>query len=206
MLKKIYRIIKWFDKTFVNNFGLIVNIFILFTTFWIWFEANTISRSQNSISEKQTKILESQTKILATQTNIQKEQLDFEKEKNWSDTAKDYREKMNQLFDKILTSDEILVDVHKKIKDSNKVENQDNLDRYVSEFEDIWELFCDWKIKLADLKWVLWKQLRYTCWNSQIYGYYKSSKSGLSWMCKILFPSSTGMAKYANSSRCPVIK
>ena len=44
---------------------------------------------------------------------------------------------MNELFDKLMGLDPILSTVHSKVRDGIKVESQQNLDRYVSEFEEI---------------------------------------------------------------------
>ena len=67
--------------------------------------------------------------------------------------------------------------VHSKIRDGEKVVEQKNLDRYVSEFEDIGALFCDNKIKIADLRTILKFDLQFTCGNKQIYNHYQNTKS-----------------------------
>lgn len=87
--------------------------------------------------DDQTAILETQTDILRKQADIENNSLEFEKHKFGSEIAKANEDKMNTLFDKIMGSDDILTKVHQKIRDGNEVENMTNLDRYVSEFEEI---------------------------------------------------------------------
>lgn len=201
------------NKKYIEGRSFVVNVLLLCVTFWIGFEANDIANKQNQftkqqniISDTQTEILQQQTDILDRQTDIQNNALDFDKEKHSADVMKDYRDQMNSLFDKITGGDPTLTAVHDKIMTWSKIDIQKNLDKYVNEFENIWALYCDGKIKLADLRTILKNQLSYVCWNEQIYHYYQNTKSGISWMCSVLFPKSTVMAKYVNLSRCPILK
>ena len=141
----------------------------IFITFWIGCIANAIANKQNSITEfqnsisqdqsiilrRQTEILEAQTSLIEEQTQISADALQFEKDKNFSDTAKEYREKINNLFDKITYQDPTLTAVHEKIIKGEEVQVDKNLDRYVNEFEDIGSLYCDGRIRFTDLKIIL---------------------------------------------------
>lgn len=169
-------------------------------------QANIIAEQQTIIASQQKEIAQQQTDILDRQTEIQENSLKFEQDKHRTDTAKEYREKINDLYDKITSSDDVLIAVHNKVRNWEKVLDQWNLDRYVSEFENIWALFCDSKIKLADLRTILQSNLEFTCWSSQIYNHYQNTKSWLSGMCKKIFPWSTVMAKRANPDKCPILK
>lgn len=155
---------------------------------------------------RQTDILEKQTEILARQSSIQENQLEFEKQKNWTDTAKEYREQMNNLYDRITYADSILSKIHNSIKAGEKINDIQKLNRYVNEFENIWALFCDWKIKKSDLVFILKSTIEPVCWNSQIFNYYQNTKSWLSWMCEVLFPWSSVMAKYKDPNKCVILK
>lgn len=175
-----------------------VLLLIITVIFWI---------IQILILFRQTDILEKQTEILSKQSDIQENQFTFEKEKNWTDTAKDYREIMNDLYDKVnWVNSETLRSVHLKVINWEKVADVNNLDMYVNEFENIWSLYCDWKIKKADLSFIFKRTIESVCWNAQIYYHYQNTKSWLSWICESLFPWSSVMAKYANSEKCIILK
>lgn len=192
---------------------VILWVFTLWVTIWIGIvangiasEQNTIATNQASIMDDQTAILETQTQILKRQTDIENSSLEFEKHKFGSEIAKANEDKMNVLFDKIMGWDDILTKVHQKIRDGIEIENMTNLDRYVSEFEQIWWQYCDGSIQKSDLIRIFKNQIQYTCGNAQIYNHYQNTKSGLSWLCKTLFPNSTVMAKYANPDKCIALK
>lgn len=185
---------------------LLISFLILLTTIWIWTEANSISNNQNKISEKQTNILLKQTEILANQTNIQKNQYIFDKEKSWSEVANKNRDDMNNLYDKITYSDQTLVNVNRKIINWERIENKENLNRYVNEFENIGSLYCDSKIRKTDLEFILKKTFENVCWSEQINSNYKNLRSWISWICYTLFPKSTWMALYKNINKCPILK
>jgi len=175
-----------------------VLLFIITVILWI---------IQIFILFRQTDILWKQTEILAEQTDIQKKQLNFEQEKNWTDTAKEYREIMNNLYDKVnWVNSEILRNVHLKVINWENVWDIKNLDMYVNEFENIWALYCDWKIKKADLDFIFKRTIEQICWNAQIYHHYQNTKSWLSRICESLFPWSSVMAKYANPEKCTILK
>jgi hypothetical protein len=180
---------------------------------WIWWIANGIASEQNTIAINQVSIMDDQTAILETQTDILRKQadiennsLEFEKHKFGSEIAKANEDKMNTLFDKIMGWDDILTKVHEKIRDGNEVKNMTNLDRYVSEFEEIGWQYCNGSVQKSDLIRILKNQIQYTCGNKQIFFHYQNTKSGLSWLCKALFPGSTVMAKYANPNKCLSLK
>lgn len=192
---------------------VIVWFLTLMVTVWIWWIANGIASEQNSIAlnqasimDDQTAILETQTKILKQQTEIENNSLEFEKNKFGSEIAKANEDKMNMLFDKIMGWDDTLTKVHQKVRDGIIVENMTNLDRYVSEFEEIGWQYCDGSVQKSDLIRIFRSQIQYTCGNAQIYNHYRNTKSGLSWLCKTLFPNSTVMAKYANADKCVALK
>lgn len=211
---------KWWSESWATNIDLLLQFLLLVTTVYIGMVANGIADRQNAIAIEQTKfaqeqtryssqqttILSQQTEILKTQTALQEQSLTFDKEKNWADTAREYREKLNGLYDKITTSDGILIKVHDKIKNRERIQDIKNLDRYVWEFEDIGALFCEGKVKIADIRTILKSNLVYVCWSDQIYNHYQDTKSGLSGMCSVIFPKSTGMAKFANPTKCPLLK
>lgn len=179
----------------ISWFMFLVSLLMLITT-----------RRQTNISKNQTEILSQQTLILSQQTEIQSGQLEFQKDKHWTDTAKDYREGMNNLFDEIYFVEEwVLRDVHKKIMNWEKIQNLSYLDRYVNEWENIWALFCDNKIKIMDLKGILKSPLEKVCGNPQIYYRYQNTRSGISAMCETLFPWSSVMATFADTSKCPIL-
>lgn len=203
--------IKEFSLTWSDIFAIIAILISIVSAFYTYRttiytkQANIIAEQQTIIATQQKEIAQQQTDILDRQTQIQENSLKFEQDKHRTDTAKEYREKINDLYDKIINTDPILVAVHSKVRNWEKVIEQWNLDRYVSEFENIWALFCDNKIKLADLRTILQSNLEYTCWNAQIYNHYQNTKSWLSGMCKRLFPWSSVMAKRANPDKCPIL-
>lgn len=175
-----------------------VLLFIITVIFWIF---------QILILFMQTYILWKQTEILSKQSDIQEKQFIFEQDKNWTDTAKEYREIMNNLYDKVnWVNSEILRNVHLKVMTWEKVLDLKHLDMYVNEFENIWALYCDWKVKKSDLDFIFKRTIEPICWNAQIYHHYQNTKSWLSWICESLFPWSSVMAKYANSEKCIILK
>lgn len=189
---KLKEIWQWLKK---HHEVLLLIITVIFWIIQIW------------ILFKQSDILENQTKILTKQSEIQERQFAFEQEKNWTDTAKEYRENMNNLYDKVnWVNSEILRNVHLKVINWEKVWDIKNLDMYVNEFENIWALYCDWKIKKADLDFIFKRTIEPICWNAQIFHRYQNTKSWLSWICESLFPWSSVMAKYANPDKCVILK
>lgn len=191
---------------FIAIFVSVVSAFYTYRTAVYTRQANIIAEQQTIIATQQKEIAQQQTDILDRQTEIQENSLSFEQDKHRTDTAKEYREKINDLYDKITIIDPILVAVHNKVRNWERVLDQWNLDRYVSEFENIWALFCDSKIKLADLRTILQSNLEYTCWNNQIYNHYQNTKSWLSGMCQKIFPWSSVMAKRSNPDKCPILR
>lgn len=200
--------------SFIDKYwSVVINCLLLLVTLWIWISANKIAHKQNEIAEQQntisnqqTRILQQQTDILSTQADIQNNALEFEKDKNRTDTAKEYREKIGVLYDKVTSTDEILIAVHNKIKNWEKIMVIGNLDRYVSEFENIGALYCDDKVKLADLKTILSDVMKYTCGNNQISDHYQNTKSWLSALCNVLYPDSNGIGKWVNPQKCVIIR
>lgn len=161
----------------------------------------------NGISENQSSIMSQQSKIMQGQTSLQEKFLDFEKRKFWSEIAKKSEEEANKLFDLSMAQNrETFQAVYAKIKDNNKVENLQSLDWFVSEFENIGRLYCNWEMQYNDLNGVLKGVIEPVCWNSQIYFYYQNTKSGLAGLCKALFPKWTVMSKYADPSKCQILK
>lgn len=189
-----------------------INILLLCTTVWIWCTANNIATIQTQLMSQQTEhmnkqneIVEAQTAILEEQTRILAQQADFEESRFWSELAAESENKMNAVFDKIMGGDPTLTAVHVKIRDWVKVENIDNLNRYVSEFEEIGGQFCKWVVQKSSLIRILRNQIRYACGNLQINLHYQDTKSGFSALCETIFPSTQGMAKFANPHKCPVL-
>lgn len=168
-------------------------------------EANIIAEQQTIIADQQKKIAQQQTDILDRQTDIQNESLQFQIDKNWTDTAKEYRETINHLYGKIY-EDPNYNAIYAKIKKNEEVQIIENLDRFVSDFEDIGALYCDGKIKLADLRTILKSTIEPVCGNSQIFHHYQDTKSWLAALCYTLFPRSSVMATYANPDKCPILK
>ncbi|EKE30037.1 MAG: hypothetical protein ACD_2C00053G0003 [uncultured bacterium (gcode 4)] len=201
------------DNKQFNNTNVFIQLLILFFTIWIWFSANSIAKKQNDftadqndISKIQTDILSQQTDILSQQTDIQKQSLQFERDKNFAEVAAKNLDKMNDLFDRIMSTDPMLKDIHEKVKNWVEIKDLKNLDLYVSNFEDIWKQWCDWRIRSSDLEFVFKNQLENVCWNQQIFYRYQNAKSGFAWICKSLFPKSTVMATKANPQRCVIIR
>jgi hypothetical protein len=189
---KLYKLWQWLKKH--HEVLLLLVSFI----FWLF---------QILVLFRQTDILEKQTELLVRQSSIQENQFKFDQEKNWIDTAKEYREIMNNLYDKVnWVNSDILRSVHLKILNWEKVPDIKNLDMYVNEFENIWSLFCDWKIKKEDLDFIFKRTIQPICWNYQICNHYQNTKSWLSWICETLFSWSSCMGKYKDSNKCVILK
>lgn len=195
-----------------------IQVCILLVTLWIGWTANSIANKQSSIAEmqlyisdEQTRILTQQTDILERQTQISEKSLKFEQDKNWSDITRTYREKIESLINTFSNPETQFWAIHKKIQNKEKIINLENLDRYVDEFENIWALYCGWKIKLEDLRFFS-AHIEPVCWNDQIYYRYQFTdgkmhkKSWIAGICKSLFPKSTMMAKFANPQKCNILK
>lgn len=189
---------------FIAIFVSVVSAFYTYRTAVYTRQANIIAEQQTIIATQQKEIAQQQTDILDRQTEIQENSLSFEQDKHRTDTAKEYREKINDLYDRIY-SDEINP-MYKKLKSWEIVQNLENLDRFIDNIEDIWMLYCDGKIKVMDLRSILKQTIEPICWNQQIYNRYQDSKSGFAGMCKTLFPWSTVMAKRANPDKCTILR
>lgn len=182
-------------KNKIEILGIIVAIVIWILTIFFMFQQTSIMEEQNRINEKNAALQERQVEISEQNTKIQNEQYN-------ASIFRDSRDKMNVVFDKVTFSEPSLVAIHRKMASWEKVQDLNLLDKYISEFEDIWALYCDGKVRLTDLRWVLKNSMKGLCWNAQVYNYYQNTKSGVSSMCEKLFPWSSVMAKYADSSKC----
>lgn len=201
-----------FSKTSISNtialWAFIVSIvscIYSYNTAQYTKESNIIAYQQTIIADQQKEIAQQQTDILDRQTDIQNEALQFEKDKNRTDTTKASREKMDILVDKIY-QDVIFAPIYQKMINSNSVQNLNNLDMFVDTFEEIWILYCNWEIKISDMRSRLKNIIRPICGSSQIYNRYQNSKSGLSAICEVLHPWSSVMAKYVNPQKCLILE
>lgn len=133
--------------------------------------------------------------------------MDFEQRKFGSEIAKKSEDDTNRLFDLAMSGDKATFqNVYAMVRDGHQVDNMKSLDWFVSEFENIGRLYCNGEMQYNDLDWVLKNIIEPVCGSAQVYNHYQNTKSGLSGLCKALFPSSTVMARYANPEKCLALK
>jgi len=184
-----------------NNLTIILSILAIFISFfslWQGNNSNIIANISNNIAKEEKELVNKQTKLIM-------KQILFEELKNKEATFEKNRKMLNQIYDNISSWDiKLLPNVHRKIKNNIEIEKIDNLDIYIDQFENIWDLFCKWKIKKSDLDFVLKRQMNVICNSNIINNEYSKKWREKNWLyiiCKS-FNKDSLLWKIANDKNC----